>query len=52
MYTFNMHMRNWNKFMKLELGESLPPGAFEEGAAPLSISPRSCSPKPMDSGAP
>lgn len=39
MYTVNMHMRNRNKFMKLVLFRSLPPGAAEQGSEPVGSCP-------------
>lgn len=47
MYTFTMHMRNRNKFMKPALYRSLPPGALEQGPEPPGSSPSSCSPVPI-----
>lgn len=47
MYTFTMHMRNRNKFMKPALYGRLPPGALEQGSEPAGSCPSSCSPIPI-----
>lgn len=47
MYTFTMHMRNQNKFVKPALYRSLPPGALEQGYEPADSCPNSRSPIPI-----
>lgn len=46
MYTFNMHMRIRNKFMKLAFYGGLPPEAFEQSSEPVGSRPGSHGPIP------